>query len=161
MSSSSFPLGIPEIKKLLPHRYPLLMVDRVLEVVEVNPGKIIGRICRTIKNVTFNENFFEGHFPDQPVMPGVFILEAIAQTGALCCSAVPGDASIKQLYLAGFDNVKFKKPVIPGDSLHLQVEMKKNRSSFYWGTGIASVNKELVAQADILAHIVFSKKNSK
>ena len=157
MLSSSFPLGILEIKKLLPHRYPLLMVDRVLEVVEAKPGQIVGRVCRAVKNVTFNESFFEGHFPDQPVMPGVLILEAIAQVGALCCSAVPGDANIEELYLAGFNNVKFKKPVVPGDILHLQVEMQKNRSSFYWGTGIASVNGDTVAQADILAHITFKK----
>ena len=157
MPSNSVPLGILEIKKLLPQRYPLLMVDRVLEVIEAKPGQIVGRICRAVKNVSVNENFFEGHFPNQPVMPGVFILEAIAQTGALCCSAVPGDRKIEQLYLAGLNNVKFKKPVVPGDILHLQVEMQKNRSSFYWGASKASVNGETVASADILAHITFKK----
>ena len=157
MPSNSVPLGILEIKKLLPQRYPLLMVDRVLEVIEAKPGQIVGRICRAVKNVTVNENFFEGHFPNQPIMPGIFILEAIAQTGALCCSAVPGDRKIEQLYLAGLNNVKFKKPVVPGDILHLQVEMQKNRSSFYWGISKASVNGETVASADILAHITFKK----
>ena len=107
--------------------------------------------------MTFNESFFEGHFPNQPVMPGVLVLEAIAQVGALCCSAVPGDAGIEELYLAGLNNVKFKKPVIPGDNLHLQVEMKKNKSSFYWGAGIASVNGNTAVQADIMAHITFKK----
>ncbi len=157
MPSSSFPLGILEIRKLLPHRYPLLLVDRVLEVVEAKPGQIVGRICRAVKNVTVNESFFEGHFPNQPIMPGVLILEAIAQTGALCCSAIPGDPKIEQLYLAGLNNVKFKKPVVPGDILHLQVEMQKNRNSFYWGTSIASVDGEVAVQSDILAHITFKK----
>ncbi len=152
-----FPLNIQAIKKILPHRYPFLLVDRVEEITENTPGDIVGRVCRAQKNVTGNEPFFKGHFPDNPVMPGVLILEAIAQAGALCCSAVEGDPAIEQLFFAGVDNVRFKSPVFPGDVLDLKVEMKKQKSSFYWGMGVASVGNKIVARADILAHITFKK----
>ena len=149
------PLTIQAIKKLIPHRYPFLMVDRVMDIKEKQPGEVVGRICLAQKNVTGNEPFFEGHFPDNPVMPGVLILEAIAQAGALCCCAVEGDPPIERLFFAGLDNVRFKAPVFPGDVLDLKVEMKKRRSSFIWGEGIASVGNKVSAQADILAHITF------
>jgi len=148
-------LGIQNIKELLPHRYPFLMVDRVIEVVEKSPGEIVGRVCKARKNITGNEFFFEGHFPGNPVMPGVLIMEAIAQAGALCCCAVKGDPPVKNLFFAGMDNVRFKHPVFPGDVLDLQVEMKKSKSSFYRGEGIAFVENKIVARADILAHITF------
>ncbi len=151
-----FPLDIQAIRKLIPHRYPFLMVDRVLDVTEKTPGEVVGRVCTAQKNVTGNELFFQGHFPDNPVMPGVLVVEAIAQTGALCCCAIEGDSAIKQLFFAGIDNVRFKKPVLPGDVLNLRVEMKKRKSSFYWGEGVASVDNKVAARAEILAHIVFS-----
>ena len=157
MSSNVFPLGVVEIQKLIPHRHPFLMVDSVLEVSESRPGSIIGRNCRAVKNVTFNEGFFVGHFPQQPVMPGVLILEALAQTGALGCSAVPGDAGIEQLYLAGVNNVKFKSPVFPGAVLDLTVNIKKEKSHFYLATGKAFVEGKMVVQADILAYMTFKK----
>lgn len=156
-SGKWFPLDIQVIKKLLPHRYPFLMVDRVIEVTEKHPGKIVGRVCKAQKNITGNEQFFEGHFPGNPVMPGVLILEAIAQAGALCCSAIEGDPSIEQLFFAGVDNVRFKAPVLPGDILYMEVEMRKQKSSFYWGTGMASVGNKIVARAGILAHITFKR----
>ena len=155
---TDFYLGIQSIKKLLPHRYPFLMVDRVMEIVEKSPGEITGRVCKARKNITGNEFFFEGHFPDNPVMPGVLIMEAIAQAGALCCCAVKGDPPIKNLFFAGMDNVRFKHPVFPGDILDLQVEMKKSRSSFYRGEGVALVEGKVVTRADILAHITFVKR---
>ena len=150
-------MNVQEIKKLIPHRYPFLMVDRVLEVTEAHPGKIVGRVCRARKNVTGNEFFFEGHFPQNPVMPGVLILEAMAQTGALCCCAVKGDPPIKQLFFAGVDKVRFKKPVFPGDILDLKVEMKKEKASFFCGKGTAFVAGEVAVRADIMAYIVFDK----
>lgn len=150
-------LDLEGIKKLLPHRYPFLLVDRVLSLTEKAPGEIPGRICRARKNVTGGEPFFQGHFPDQPVMPGVLILEALAQTGALCCAAMPNDPSIQQVFFAGLDKVRFKKPVLPGDILDLEVTITKNRSSFYWGEGVALVDGQMAAQAEILAHVVFNK----
>ncbi len=151
---------IQEIKKLIPHRYPFLMVDRVLRVTEKEPGKIVGRVLEARKNVTGNEPFFAGHFPDHPVMPGVLILEAIAQTGALCCSAIQGKSpQIEQVFLVGMDKARFKKPVYPGDILNLKVEMKKNKGAFFWGEGQAFVEEKLVASVNILAHITFQTKN--
>ena len=153
-------LDIQEIKKLIPHRYPVLMIDRVLSVTEQEPGKIVGRILKGQKNVTQNEPFFEGHFPGFPVMPGVLILEAIAQAGALCCSAVPGDPPIEQVFLAGMDKARFKKPVYPGDVLSLIVEMKKNKGPFFWGEGQALVESKQAVSVNILAHITYKNRNS-
>ncbi|MYE07523.1 MAG: beta-hydroxyacyl-ACP dehydratase [Oligoflexia bacterium] len=154
---NNFALGIQDIKKRIPHRYPFLMVDRVINVMEKQPGEVVGRVCLAQKNVTGNEPFFEGHFPDAPVMPGVLILEAIAQAGALCCCAVKGDPPIERLFFAGLDNVRFKAPVFPGDVLDLKVEMKKRKSSFFWGEGVASVGGKVSVYADLLAHITFKK----
>ena len=154
-TQASFPLNIQDIKKLLPHRYPFLMVDKVLSLTEKAPGKMVGRVCKTQKNVTGNEPFFEGHFPENPIMPGVLMLEAIAQTGALCCSAMPGDAALKNIFFAGVDKVRFKQPVYPGDVLDVTVEMKKSKADFFWGEGLVSVEGQTVVSASILAHITF------
>ena len=156
-SENRFPLTISEIRQLIPHRYPFLMVDRVLGITEKNPGEIVGRVCTAQKNISGNEPFFTGHFPDNPVMPGVLIVEAIAQAGAICCCGGKEDPPIKQLFFAGVDNVRFKKPVVPGDILKLEVEMRKQKASFYWGKGRAYVGETIVAYADILAHITFDK----
>lgn len=152
-----FPLKIEGIHQLIPHRFPFLMIDRVLGITEKNPGEIAGRVCIAQKSVSGNEPFFTGHFPGNPVMPGVLIVEAIAQAGAICCCGVEGDPAIKQLFFAGIDNIRFKKPVVPGDLLSLKVEMQKQKASFYWGKGTAYVEETLVAYADILAHITFDK----
>ena len=153
------PLTLQDIKKLIPHRYPFLMVDRVIDIKEKQPGEVVGRICLAQKNVTGNELFFEGHFPDNPVFPGVLILEAIAQTGALCGCAVEGDPPIEQLFFTGLDNVRFKSPVFPGDVLDVKVEMKKMRSSFFWGEGIASVGNKIAAHAGIRAYMTFKNRS--
>src|SRR5687768_10478072 len=108
-------LDIQGISELLPHRYPFLLVDRVLELVP-------GESCKAVKNVTVNEPFFPGHFPEQPTMPGVLILESLAQTGALILLSME-DQKGKLLYLAGAEKVRFKKPVFPGDVIVNEVKL--------------------------------------
>ncbi|MCC2669943.1 MAG: beta-hydroxyacyl-(acyl-carrier-protein) dehydratase FabZ [Armatimonadetes bacterium] len=134
-------LNTQEISALLPHRYPFLLVDRVLDL---TPGKH----CQAIKNVTVNEPFFPGHFPTQPVMPGVLILESLAQTGALILYSLPENEQ-KILYLAGADDVRFKKPVVPGDVLVNDVHLLWYRRGFGRIKCTASVNDEVVAEAEM------------
>ncbi|MBN2691375.1 MAG: 3-hydroxyacyl-ACP dehydratase FabZ [Burkholderiaceae bacterium] len=138
-------LDITQILELLPHRYPMLLVDRVVE--QVN-----GKYIKAYKNVTFNEPFFTGHFPQKPIMPGVLILEALAQaSGILAFGSVgktPADGSL--YYLVGIDNARFKQPVVPGDQLHLYVEMTRNMRGIYKFTAEASVDGRVVAQADLM-----------
>ena len=144
------------VQKLLPHRPPFLMVDQLISLTETTLNQIPGRTAKAKKNVTINEPFFQGHFPHYPVMPGVLILEALAQTGALCCSAMPNDPPIKQLFFAGVDKARFKHPVLPGDTLILEVTMQKTKANFYWGEGKALVEGRTTAEAQVLAHITFS-----
>ena len=108
-------LTVKEIKEILPHRYPFLMIDRVEEVIE-------GKSAKGYKNVTINENFFNGHFPEYPVMPGVLILEALAQMGAICILSME-DFKGKIGFLVGADKVRWKKQVMPGDKLELEIEI--------------------------------------
>lgn len=139
-------MDIREILKYLPHRYPFLLVDRV---VEYAPRQSLV----AIKNVTFNEPFFPGHFPQQPVMPGVLIIEAIAQaTGILALRSEEGSERRTGLYyLAGVDNVRFKRPVIPGDQLVMSVQYLRDKRGIWKFTGEASVDGEVAAVADITA----------
>ena len=136
---------ITQILELLPHRYPMLLVDRVVE--QVN-----GKYIKAYKNVTFNEPFFTGHFPQKPIMPGVLILEALAQaSGILAFGSVgktPAQGSL--YYLVGIDNARFKQPVIPGDRLDLYVEMTRNMRGIYKFTAEATVDGQVVAQADLM-----------
>jgi beta-hydroxyacyl-ACP dehydratase FabZ len=134
-------LDIQGISELLPHRYPFLLVDRVLELVP-------GESCTAVKNVTVNEPFFPGHFPEQPTFPGVLILESLAQTGALILLSLP-DQKGKLLYLAGAEKVRFKKPVFPGDVLVNEVKLLWHRRGFGRIDCKACVNGEVVAEAEI------------
>lgn len=136
-------IDINEIIQLLPHSYPFLLLDRV---VEFEPSKkIIG-----IKNVTFNEPFFTGHFPKKPIMPGVLIVEAMAQTGGvLAFKSFPDKKGI--VFFTGIDNARFRKPVIPGDQLKLVVNVIKHRREIWLFDGKAFVDNELVAEAKIMA----------
>ena len=137
-----------EIQKLLPHRYPFLLVDRVIEVV---PGKKLV----AYKNVTVNEPFFNGHFPGHPVMPGVLILEALAQAAALLAYKSEGvDPTRKVTYLMGVDNARFRKPVVPGDRLQLEVEVVKHKAAVWKQKALASVDGQRVAEAEFLATVV-------
>jgi beta-hydroxyacyl-ACP dehydratase FabZ len=136
---------VKEILKHLPHRYPFLLVDRIVEI--HGAERIVG-----IKNVSFNEYFFEGHFPNRPVMPGVLICEAMAQVGAILAQSARGGMNDHKVFvLTGLDNVKFKRPVEPGDQLRLELVALKRRGSFWKMQGTATVDGKTVAQAEISA----------
>lgn len=138
-------LDVKQIFKQIPHRYPFLLVDRIIEV-EAGQ-KVVG-----LKNVTFNEPFFQGHFPDRPVMPGVLICEAMAQVGAIFVHASRGASNNETVFLlTGLDRVKFKRPVEPGDQLRLELTCLKRRGSFWKMRGVATVDGKIVALADISA----------
>ena len=136
---------IQKIMELLPHRYPFLLVDRVIELV---PGDRI----TALKNVTINEPFFPGHFPDQPVMPGVLIIEAMAQAGGLLAyESIPTENHSPLIYFMGMDKVRFRKPVVPGDQLIFEAKLLKLRSKVAKISGTASVNNQLAAEAELMA----------
>ncbi|MBX5481801.1 MAG: 3-hydroxyacyl-ACP dehydratase FabZ [Myxococcaceae bacterium] len=141
-------MDLQEIQKLLPHRYPFLLIDRVTEIVAGQ--KLVG-----FKNVTTNEPFFMGHFPGHPVMPGVLIVEALAQASALLAYKSAGiDPEQKVTYLMGVDNARFRKPVVPGDRLQLEVEVVKQKGPVWKTRGTASVDGAKVAEAEFLATVV-------
>lgn len=140
-------MEVEKILELLPHRYPFLLVDRVLEV--QGTQKIVG-----LKNVTFNEPFFQGHFPGHPVMPGVLIIEAMAQTGGLLLMEQIPDRASKVVYFMALDNVKFRKPVVPGDQLRMEVEMLQFHGKVARMKGTALVDGKVAAEAEMLAGVV-------
>ncbi|MDS0527014.1 3-hydroxyacyl-ACP dehydratase FabZ [Clostridium sp. SHJSY1] len=135
-------MGIKEIQEILPHRYPFLLIDRVTEVIE-------GKSVTGYKNVTMNEQFFQGHFPGNPIMPGVLILEALAQVGAIAVLQME-EYKGKTPMFAGADKVKWRKPVVPGDKLELSCEIIKLRGPIGIGKGIASVDGKKVCEAEIM-----------
>ena len=138
---------IQKILEIMPHRYPILLVDRVLDY---EPEKKIV----AIKNVTFNEPFFQGHFPGVPIMPGVLIVEAMAQAGGvLYLLSIPSDVKDYIMYFMAMDKVRFRKPVTPGDQLILEVEILRKRSNALKLGATASVDGNLVAEAELMATI--------
>lgn len=140
-------IRIDEILKILPHRYPFLLVDRILEV---EAGKrVVG-----IKNVTFNEEFFQGHFPGNPVMPGVLVLEAMAQVSAFGLLGVVPDRDRKLLYLSGVDRCKFRRPVVPGDQLRIEAEILSLRPRVCKCRAKATVDGAVCAEAELLSVLV-------
>lgn len=140
-------IGIKEILSALPHRYPFLLVDRIIDIRGDEHG--IG-----IKNVTINEPHFLGHFPNNPVMPGVLMLEGMAQTaGALCIRARPGQTKPSVVYFLTIDKAKFRKPVLPGDVLEYHMNRIARRKNMWWYRGEAKVAGELVAEAELGAMI--------
>ncbi len=135
---------IEKVMELLPHRYPFLLVDRVVEIEQ-------GKSLTAIKNVTVNEPFFEGHFPGQPIMPGVLVLEAMAQATGLLAFSDMGDAHKSKLYmLVGIDKARFRNQVIPGDQLLLTVTLMRNMRGIGMYQCKASVNDEVVAEAEMM-----------
>jgi UDP-3-O-[3-hydroxymyristoyl] N-acetylglucosamine deacetylase/3-hydroxyacyl-[acyl-carrier-protein] dehydratase len=146
LSRESQVLGIEEIMKVLPHRYPFLLVDRVLEI---DAGKrIVG-----IKNVTINEPFFQGHFPGHPIMPGVLIIEAMAQVGGMLLMGAVSDPEKKVVYFTSLNNVKWRRPVKPGDQLRFELELLQVRGMMCKMQGVAKVDGEVVAEAEMGAMV--------
>lgn len=138
---------IQEIMNFLPHRYPFILVDRVLELVP--DEKVVA-----LKNITINEPFFQGHFPGTPIMPGVLIVEAMGQAGGvLAYSSLPREKHGSPIYFMGMDKVRFRKPVVPGDQLIFEVKMVKQRLKAIKMSGVATVNEKLVAEAELMATI--------
>ncbi|WP_088072615.1 3-hydroxyacyl-ACP dehydratase FabZ [Gottfriedia luciferensis] len=134
-------LDIKAIKEILPHRYPFLLVDRIIEHEE-------GKRAVGIKNVTANEEFFNGHFPDYPVMPGVLIVEALAQVGGVAALSLEQNRGKLALF-AGIDNCRFKRQVVPGDQLRLEVELVKMRGPIGKGKAVATVDGQIACEAEL------------
>lgn len=141
-------IDILEIKNYLPHRYPFLLIDRIVEME-------LGKRVIAIKNVTINEEFFNGHFPHMPVMPGVLILEGMAQAAAMLSFKTVGVTpdSDSQLLFAGIDNARFKRPVVPGDQLRYEMFIERNMRGIWKYKGTASVDGELAVEAELMCAI--------
>ena len=138
-------LDINEIRELLPHRFPFLLVDRIIEM---EPERIVG-----IKNVTANEPHFMGHFPDFPVMPGVLIVEAMAQcAGVLVLKSIEDRAS-KLVLLVAIENARFRKPVVPGDTLRMEMKILKRKATVAKMSGVATVDGVIVAEAEVMCKL--------
>ena len=140
-------MDIQQILEILPHRYPFLLVDRILEI---EPR----RRAVGLKNVTFNDPFFQGHFPGRPIMPGVLILEAMAQVGGVLLLHDVPDRHRKLVYFTGIDSAKFRRPVVPGDQIRFEIEILKLRATACKLRGVAYVEGQLVAEAEILSAMV-------
>jgi 3-hydroxyacyl-[acyl-carrier-protein] dehydratase len=153
MSEKPGPLmDIQAIEAILPHRYPFLLVDRVIAIEKM-------KTLVAVKCVTVNEPFFTGHFPGHPVMPGVLILEALAQAaGLLAKASMADDPGDKVTYLMAIDNARFRKPVLPGDRMELHVEVTKRKGDIWKEKGVAKVDGEVVAEAEFMAILVDRKK---
>ncbi|HLS48168.1 MAG TPA: 3-hydroxyacyl-ACP dehydratase FabZ [Gemmatimonadales bacterium] len=140
-------MDIARILECLPHRYPFLLVDRILET--EGDTRVVG-----LKNVTINEPFFQGHFPGHPIMPGVLIVEAMAQTGGVLLLSQLDNPEEKVVYFMSLDGVKFRRPVVPGDQLRMEVRVTQNRGRTVRLRGEAFVDGTLAAEADMMARIV-------
>ncbi|MBI5560988.1 MAG: 3-hydroxyacyl-ACP dehydratase FabZ [Deltaproteobacteria bacterium] len=139
-------LDINEIFKILPHRYPFLLIDKIIEFEA-------GKRAKGLKNVTINEPFFQGHFPGHPIMPGVLIIEAMAQVGGILAFK-SANVENKLVYFMGIDSARFRRPVLPGDTLLLSLEVKRSRGTIWAFRGEAFVNSTIVAEAELMATIV-------
>ncbi len=140
-------LSLEEIQRVLPHRYPFLLVDRIINLE-------LGKRIEGLKNVTINEPFFQGHFPGRPIMPGVLIVEAMAQVGGiLALLSTPENLGNPALFLLGMDKVRFRQPVIPGDQLQIMVQVLRSGKKFWKMKAQALVNQTLVAEGEVMAAV--------
>lgn len=146
-------IDIEEILKLLPHRYPFLLVDRVLDIKEK-------KTLVAVKNVTYNEPFFQGHFPQQKVMPGVLIVESMAQAGAVLLYYSLPEPEKVLVFMSTINKAKFRKPVVPGDQLRVEVELLKLKRRFCHMQGKACVDGEVVAEAGVLASLIYLEERN-
>jgi 3-hydroxyacyl-[acyl-carrier-protein] dehydratase len=144
-------LYIEDILKILPHRYPFVLIDRVTEYHETLGPSRVGQRVKAIKNVSFNEAFFTGHFPHRPVMPGVLILESLAQAGAVACHR-PRE-SARDVAIGRLSDAKFRRPVVPGDVLQITAEVTRDRGQMIVVEARAEVDGQLVTEVEILAHV--------
>jgi beta-hydroxyacyl-ACP dehydratase FabZ len=145
--SGGVAMDIGQILDVIPHRYPFLLVDRIIEI-ESNT-RIVG-----IKNVTINEPFFQGHFPGHPIMPGVLIIEAMAQVGGMLLMGAFEDRDQKVVYFMSLDGVKFRRPVVPGDQIRFELEMVQFRGKTCRMKGVALVDGQVAAEAEMMARVV-------
>jgi len=152
MKAGSIVMDINAILAVLPHRYPFLLIDRIVELDE-------GKRAVGVKNVTYNEPFFQGHFPGAPVMPGVLIVEAMAQVGAVLLLRGIQDRSSKLVYFAGIDQARFRRPVVPGDQVRFEVQVLKLRARTARLRGEAFVDGVLVAEAEMLSSLADLDQN--
>ncbi len=147
ITSGDIVIEVEEIMQMIPHRYPFLLIDRVKDI--VLDSSAIG-----IKNVSINEPFFQGHFPNHPIMPGVLLIEAMAQTSAVLVIKTTGNAAGKVVYFMTIDKARFRKPVRPGDQVELHVEKTRNRGNVWKFKGRANVDGQLMSEATFSAMIV-------
>lgn len=140
-------MDINEIMQYLPHRYPFLLVDRIIDIQQ-------GESITGIKNVTFNEPFFQGHFPGQPIMPGVLIVEAMAQVGGVMAFLTLTEGKGKSVYFMSIEKAKFRRPVVPGDQLRLEIKVVQQRGNVWKLSGSATVDGKLVSEADFTAMVI-------
>ncbi len=145
-------MDVHEIRQILPHRYPFLLVDRIISMDPIPEGPSwVGRKIKALKNVTVNEPFFNGHFPHWPIMPGVLIIEAMAQAAGVLGHRPLTPETKMEVVIASIDNARFRKPVVPGDQLIINVEVMKDRGSIYLFHAEATVDGVVVAEADMMA----------
>ncbi len=158
---SDYLYDINKIRKILPHRYPFLLIDRVLGIEPATSSDSrVGAKAIALKNVTANEMFFNGHFPDNPIMPGVLLVEAMGQAGALACVSEEDFEKDFQVMIAKISNARFRKPVVPGDQVILESKITKDRGKMFVVECKAFVDGKLVADTEVLAQVIIGTPTS-